>query len=553
MPLMSVCMRKSSFLFCLFILLGCAGLSDSPRREPWRSGGKPKRVVILVFDQLRPDFIERFSLPQFQRLKKHALQFERAWVGHLTSNTIVSHPVITSGLSPKHLPWSDEVFLDKEGALGKKGEFYSNMELKVEDFPKIWGKVKPSLLSKIPGPPESKFVVAQKHYAAFGFGTPTTASRILTLGPKRSEDPLKGWREPVGHLLLQQFIEPFGGRFFLDANPSYGTDKTVYPFDGNRYAKGNDPQHFGGDIWVADSALSFFQSEPNWTAAFISFGALDKTLHALGEHEESTRTAWALENGLDLKTVLLRADEQLGRVLDYLESKDLLQETLVIATSDHGGQVDTEYYGLHSPIGNHLDFIEGKTPRESLPRELQRLVKAGSVKALVRDSALRFYLKKTDRISLLNFTSSVRKIPGVAEVYYRQEISGRSHYIRAFRSDKLQGASLDWAKSHHPALLQSLSSPTSADIVVLLLDGVGYGFPGDHGGAQEKVQRIPFFLWSPNLRTNTPTVRRQLEQIEARLVDIHPLVLELMGLPADSSLDGSSLGISSLIEPTLQE
>lgn len=544
-------MLKILLTFFLFFLVACASFSDAPPLLPWRSGGKPKRVVILVFDQLRPDLIERFSLPHFQRLKQHALQFENAWVGHLTSNTVVSHPVITSGLSPKHLPWSDEVFWDKQGILGKKGEFHSNMELPIEDHATLWSTVKPSLISKIPGPPESKLVVAQKHYAAFGFGTPSSASRILTLGPKRSKEPLKGWREPAGRLLLPQFTEPFGGRFFLDANPSYGTEKTVYPFDGNRYAKGNDPGHLGGDIWVADAALTFFQAEPNWTAAFISFGALDKTLHALGEHEEPTKAAWAIENGLDLKTVLLRADEQLGRILDYLEAKDLLQETLLIATSDHGGQADIDYHGLHSPIGNHLDYIEGKTSQESLPQELRQLVKDGKVKALVRDSALRFYLKKTDRISLLNFTSIARKLPGVAEVYYRQEISGRSHYIRAYRSSKLQGPSLDWAKSHHPALLQSLSSPTSADMVVLLLDGVGYGFPGDHGGAQEKVQRIPFFLWSPNLRTDTPVVRRQLEQMEARLVDIHPLVLELLGLPADSTLDGSSLGISSLIESAI--
>lgn len=492
--------------------------------------------------------MERYSLPHFERLKRQSLAFQNALVGHLTSNTIVSHPVIATGLFPKKLPWSDEVYVDEKGLLGGKGEFYANLEIPWEQQVKLWSPFKNTLLGKVSGSPEKKFVVAQKHYAAFSLGAPGTDSQVLTLGPRRSQMPLKGWREPVGVLLSKAFTEPFGGRFFLDSNPSYGSDKSVYPFDGNRYAKGSDPKHLGGDIWVADALLTFFKSEPDWSAAFASFGALDKTLHAFGEHEAATSISWATENGLDLKTVILRADDQLGRILDYLEQEDLLKETLIVVTSDHGGQRDRNYHGLHSPEGNHLEYIDGKTPLSELPQELRGTVAQGNVQALVRDSSLRFYLKKKDRLSLMNFTNSVRKLPGVAEIFYRQEVSGRYHYIRSFRSERLRGASLEWAKQHHSALMQTMANQVSADVVVLLLDGTGYGFPGDHGGAQEWVQRIPLFIWSPNLRLNQTVLKQRMEQTEARLVDIYPMALMLLGLPPDPSLDGSSLGIEALIE-----
>lgn len=510
----------------------------------------PKRLLVLVFDQMRPDFIDRFQLTHFKRLQQHSLNLKNARVGHLTSNTIVSHPVIATGLFPKNLPWSDEVFFDDKQVLGKRKQFYANMEFSLSDYPKIWKDVSPSLLKTVPGPKASKLVVAQKHYTAYTFSSPTTESRILTLGPIRKNEPLKGWREPAGSFLLQEYLEPFGGRFFLDANPDYGSKNSVYPFDGNRYVLGKDPQHPGGDAWVKDALLTFFRKEPQWTAALASFGSVDKSLHAFGEHQTKTQVSWALEHDLHLEKVLKLADQYLGEILDFLEEEELLSETLIILTSDHGGQNNEQYFGHEAPIGNHLDWISGKTNFEALPPHLKPLVKRLPIEALVRDSALRLYLKNKSLQSALKAVQETRKLPGVAEIYYKKEVSHRFYYIRAFRSPSLTGKSLEWAKENHPALLQTMANRHSADVVILFQEGVGYGFPGDHGGTQESVQRIPMMIWSSNLRKDNPVLLSQILQAPVRLVDIHPMVKALMKLPSEENegnLDGTSWGIEGLV------
>jgi len=409
-------------ILCLFLLSGCSLLGPQSKTSAWPSNeNPPKRLLILVFDQMRSDFLDRFDLPNFSRIKNQGLFFKNARVGHLTSNTIVSHPVITTGLFPKNLPWSDEVFLDQKGIFRKKGEFYANMELPLESYSAIWNGVSPSILRTVEGPAESKLVVAQKHYTAYTFSSPTTESRILTLGAIRKEEPLKGWREPVGNLLLSDFTHPFGGRFFLDASPDYGSKNTVYPFDGNRYALGNDPQHEGGDAWVKDAILTFFSKTPDWKVVLASFGSLDKSLHAFGEHEKKTKLPWALENKLNFEIVLQRADHYLGEVLDYLEKKGVLSETLIVLTSDHGGQANESYYGLHTPLGNHLDWIRGKTRLEALPDVLKPLVEDKNIQALVRDSAIRFYLKSKSLNKVLSLSEKARKLPGVSEIYYKKK------------------------------------------------------------------------------------------------------------------------------------
>ena len=391
-------MLKITFTLCLLAITGCSALGPTTPPNPWMaSEKKPKRVIVIILKNLTPEATHLNALPNFQRLKSHSLSFAQASLGHLFPVSSVSHLVLTTGRFPRHLPLSDDQFWDRSGLLGARNRFHSVTKLSASDLSKILSPVNPSLLKKIPGPPNSKLVIAPRTDEAFPLASPTTESRILT---------------------------------------------------------GIPPAHMASEKWVTDGILSFFNTEPDWRMVLASFD--------------------------NAPTEFNSADEQLGRLIDFLEQKNLLNETAIILTS-------------HPTI-----------PTKS--------------------TALRYYLKNKDLKSVLKFASHLKTTRGISEIYYKKEISGRFYYIRTFRSSPV--------KNETPTLLQSLASDHSPDVIGFL------------EGAPDTISVL---VWSPNIRFDNPVIRNQVEQSPIKFVDIHPLALELLGLPQDSSLDGSSLGIQSLI------
>jgi hypothetical protein len=97
---------------------------------------KPERVLVMMFDQMRPDYIERYDLKNFKRLQKIGTNYPNALVGHSASVTIVSHLVVGTGLLPKNLPWADSFMWDREAVLGKKDEVYLATSLPLDDLMK---------------------------------------------------------------------------------------------------------------------------------------------------------------------------------------------------------------------------------------------------------------------------------------------------------------------------------------------------------------------------------------------------------------------------------
>jgi len=75
----------------------------------------PDHLVFMVFDQMRPDYVDRFGLENFKRLRASSRHYPDAYVGHLASQTVVAHLVMPTGLPPRALPWVDEASVDEAG------------------------------------------------------------------------------------------------------------------------------------------------------------------------------------------------------------------------------------------------------------------------------------------------------------------------------------------------------------------------------------------------------------------------------------------------------
>jgi arylsulfatase A-like enzyme len=97
-----VTMRKGLLLvlIVLLILLVAAGAALA---------GKPTRVLIITFDQMQPGYAQQYGMTNVLDLQKKGVHFNKAYVGQMASETVVSHPTIVSGLFPKHTGFSDEV------------------------------------------------------------------------------------------------------------------------------------------------------------------------------------------------------------------------------------------------------------------------------------------------------------------------------------------------------------------------------------------------------------------------------------------------------------
>jgi hypothetical protein len=64
---------------------------------------RPSRVLIVVMDQMRPGYVDQFDMDNVRRLQHRGVDYRRAYLGHMASETVVSHNVMVSGLYPKHM------------------------------------------------------------------------------------------------------------------------------------------------------------------------------------------------------------------------------------------------------------------------------------------------------------------------------------------------------------------------------------------------------------------------------------------------------------------
>src|SRR5215213_4885589 len=84
---------------------------------PAAAQARPSKVLIVVLDQFRPDYVEQFGMDNVAALMEDGVSFDAAYLGHMASETVISHNVMTSGRLPKHMGWADEAVRDSDNVL----------------------------------------------------------------------------------------------------------------------------------------------------------------------------------------------------------------------------------------------------------------------------------------------------------------------------------------------------------------------------------------------------------------------------------------------------
>ena len=573
----------------LAVTLGLAGApsaQSSPSTSP-----PPTRVLIVLFDQMVPQYADQFDMPNFRRVRSQGTYYKNAYLGYMASETVVAHNVITSGLLPKNMGWTDEAFRDVFNVFGKGADvMHITGDLSREDFATLeqhngtpYTKLADYLHGEYPG---TKFItVGEKSYAvdsATGssgdIGVRLSGRKSNVTGDYNPADYLNGgcrnlsipgvpgngrWRAPDGKNVPSYLTGPdqtdpkLCGRFFINSDKAndYGTHQAfpawIYQSEGNRFFPGNDPQHLGGDRWVADAAIQMMRRE-NWSGMFVTLGGIDKAAHMWGaQADNAPRNCSTLNSQTHVPCAAAIADAQLGRLLAEVKTLDAERggNTLVVLTADHGATYGKNYYGKKtidasdsnwyyapSDLGvfdagsgatgaSAPDTVTYSNPSPAVKNILDA---DGHLQFSYQSTAIEAWLRPQFRSSadLMDKADDMLQMPGVTAAYWK---NGDHFSLRG--TNAMTGTERAWWNAHAQELVDTMVAPNGPDVIGLLHDKTSYGAYGDHGGAQESVQRVPMVFWTPGSPGSSTGET-------FKTPDVLPTILRALNIAQTSPTDG---------------
>jgi len=539
---------------------GVAAGADAPTQ--------PTRVLIVLFDQMRPEYADRFDMQNFKQLQAGGTSFRNAYLGYMASETVISHNVIVSGQRPNHMGWVDEAYRDSGNLLaGGANNMWITGDLTLGQFDtlvnnqgykKLSDYLQPSLGGKFITVGEKSYAVES---AAAGADNPAdiavrlssrtgTKAADLTKPPPFVPDAcsvtLGGqYRFPSGRNVPAYLSDPCG-RYFINSDKSndYGTlgqfPSRIYPEDGNRFFPGTDPNHLGGDVWVADAAMAMMENETDWSGMFVTMGGIDKAGHMWGADQDVQPALDDIGYQTHVEAAAKIADAQLGRMIDKLRELGQLDDTLIVLTADHGGTHGgtngAQFYGQDFASAGDTNWYYGNSINDGLFNNpspaLKPLIDTGNVQFSYQSTAIETWLINNGQTQKLQAAAAMKTLPGVMATYYR---NGTGFTLAS--TGTMSSSERSWWKDHAQSIVNGLAASNGPDVVGLLRDDVSYGAFGDHGGASEEVQRVPVVFYAPGF------VQVNNSGKPFTTPDILPTILKALGIKA-GPMDGKGVGLN---------
>lgn len=498
--------------------------------------------MIIVVDALSRQIVKKYGMANVQQLMRDQVNSPQAYLGHLGSVTVVTHNVITTGVLPKHMGWTDDGYRDVDGVIGPVGGMWIPSDLSsTQMFALQQHAGHPKLADYLhTGRPGTKvYTVSPKRYAAWAYGG-STADSIITFGSSVTCPDGKKYRAPDG-VNVPSYISDLCGRYYVPrlSAGAYDTGAlpaSLYSVGDDRYVTGHDAAHQGGDVWAADAAVDIMRHDTNWSGLFVTLPGVDKAAHMWGGIDDQggadpmTHMEWATKV----------ADAQVGKLMAELQAQDMLKDTLVVLTADHGSVVGRHFYGDTSPELDYgyYNWYYGATLDGTYLRPqaaLKPLTDTGNVALSYSDSMIRAWLTDTSPAKVVEAAGIMAKMPGVSAVWVRDG----DHYNRVSKikwRKMRHGSEKSWYARHAQELVDTEAAAYGPEVIATLVDDTTYSVAGDHGGIQRTSQQIPIIFAGSGLGSTDL-------QAKIRSVDIMPTVLKAMGIPITSPMDGRAYNL----------
>jgi predicted AlkP superfamily pyrophosphatase or phosphodiesterase len=498
---------------------------------------KPKLVVMITVDQLRPDYLTRWR-SQFTggllQLVSVGAVFPNAFQDHAVTETAPGHSTVLSGRWPAHTGIITNVLGVGDSTaplIDVNGPGASPRRFRGTEFFDWLAAAQPTARA---------LSVSRKDRGA-----------ILPIGASRQEvywyqsgmfttsryyrDTLPAWVKAFNALRVP----------FKSAGREFGTllpDSAYAEPDSQPWENGGRdltfPHHMPSDSARAAAAYAGYPPMDSLTLAFALAG-LEALKLGKGEATDllavslSTTDAIGHAFGPDSREIhdqVLRLDRYLGWFLDRLFARIGRDRVLIVLTADHGVTPYPEYSRVHG----HPDarWVSVDTIVAAVNQQLDRRTAAPAPRAWLEFDTGVLFVKDNGRLAALG----IRIDSVLADVSHR--IAAVPGVARVDRPDSL--ASADTAADpvarrwrHH------IPPDAGIGLVVSLDDWDAWSYSGGvtyaaHGQPSDLDAHVPLVFWGRGIRGGSYGAR-------ANTVDIAPTLARLMDLAPLSIPDGRVL------------
>lgn len=510
------CIPRAALVFVLVSLMTGAAFAAP--------GRPPKLVVVLVVDQMRSDYIDRFAgqwTGGLRRLLAEGAWFRRAAYPYLTTLTCAGHATVSTGAFPQTHGIVGNSWFDREsGRTVRCAEDASATTISYAgpatggDGPHrlLASTLADEMRSQLPGPTRVvSFSMKQRTAIMLGGRRPDAAAWFSVIAKGFVTSSVYA-AEPVPFvaqaLKARPIAEDFGtpwtrllpaGRYLFEdrglaEKPSFGWT-SEFPHDPKGASKEPDATFYsawestpfsdaylGGLAIAATDALKLGQGSGTDLLA-VSFSALDLAGHDFGPRSH------------EVQDVLARLDRTVGSLLAHLDRSVGAGNYVVAMTADHGvSPIPEQMTAMGLPAGR----LASRMVLQAAQKALEAAFGAGTYPARLVNSDLYLDPAVVDRLrrdpmALDSVVRSLRAVPGVANAYFGEALD--SHAAAGDRAAK--------------AALLSYYPGRSGDLVVLpkpywfYVAADGTPQPGDattHGTMYDYDQRVPIILFGAGIR-----------------------------------------------------
>ncbi|MEM0373779.1 MAG: alkaline phosphatase family protein [Sulfolobaceae archaeon] len=432
---------------------------------------------LIYVDGLSPVFIEKFNPPNIMNIISEGTYFPNAYVGHLTSNTIVSHAVGNAGLFPSRWGIVDYGWRN------------------IYDDPDL-NQIVPEYKAVNPG--DYSLIVnydlpskIRRHYEydlpSFPLWLKSTFQDALTVGISTKQYMATYLANMdiriMGKTTQDGYIVPY---YQLGKADGLVNDVTI---------KSSDLLTMG-DNWVIKVVERILENlRPRYM--LINLPDVDLNAHINGG-----------PGSLDsMYQPVMNADKVIGELINKLKTLGIYDKSLIVITADHG-------------FSTNYDYID--------PNQISNdLANKGINTDLVRGASgyLTIWLSNPDfkdndkKRTAANYLKE--NIPNVIAVFYKARFNVGGNIIENYVPVKDDG------RSNYVQLLKTMLCEQGPDIIVFFGDEMSAypSYKGNHGGAGWLVQNIPIIIRGPNVPKGM--VVETLPYSGPRLVDIAPTLVSL--------------------------
>ena len=569
-------MRPRSPLVFLLAISLLVSVTFAQRRTQPVVQKRPRLVLLIVVDQFRYDFLERFGDLFVQNGLRRLMRDGASWVqsnyDHTPTYTAPGHGTMMTGAYPAETGIIGNEWLDR--ASGKRVTSVSDDQTRLlGDNPNAYGSSPHRLIGSTVGD-ELQFATNGRS-KVIGISV-KDRSAILPAG--RYADAAYWFSTASGNIVsstyyfdaLPNWVTTFNNarpadKYFnakwdrLLPEPEYvkraGPDKTSWENVSSASGDTNAFPHWitGGATSPGRAYYTHLDHSPFVNDLLLSFAQQAIVNEQLGQDEDPDVLSVSFSGNdyvghrygpysQEAMDMTLRTDRQIGALLDFVNERVGLSNTIVAFTADHGVSPIPEHAADLGLGGSRLKLVDlfatigkaisgrykpqGKSPDPSADYLLKDTV-AGTTREWFINSNLFFNHEalRRDGVSVEEFSqvvvSAALTFPGVARAFSRTQLLRGSISI----TDPIERRVLH---GFHPA--------RSGDIVIIPepFKYLGDTITATHGSAYSYDTHVPMIIMAPGV-----TPGRYLEP--ASPADIAPTISVLIRVTAPSNTTGRVL------------